>query len=320
MTYLRLSLFLLVLAALPARAAEFPGKEIRFLCGFAPGGTCDLLSRILAEHLTPLFGQRVIVENRTGASGVLAAEAVARSAPDGHTVYLATMAMHTILPVMPGVPIPFDVDRDVTPIANVANIYNMLVVRPDAPYRTIPEMIQYARANPGRLTYASAGNGTSQHLSAEFFKRVAGVDLLHVPYRGGAPALVDIAAGRTDMMFGNMPEFLGQVRGGAVRALAFGAPSRSPLFPELPLISETLPEFRIRNWFGVAGPGGMPPAVVARWSDALRQVAADPAFQRRMTENGMEIIIGSQAEFLDTIRSDRALWAEVIRTARIRAD
>lgn len=322
MRYLRLSLFLLLAAVMPAQAQaqDFPSRDVRIICGFAPGGTCDLLSRMLAEHLTPLFGQRVIVENRTGASGIIAADTVAKSPPDGHSVYLATMALHSILPVMPGVPMPFDIDRDVTPIANVANIYNMLVVRPDAPFRTVREMIEYGRANPGRLTYASAGNGTSQHLSAEFFKRLANVDILHVPYRGGAPAIVDIVAGRIDMMFGNMPEFLGQIRGGGLRPLAFGAPNRSPLFPDLPLIREVLPEFEIRNWFGIAGPGNLPPAITQRWVEALQRVAADPVFQRRMTENGMEIIVGSQQEFVDTIRNDRARWGEVIRGANIRAD
>jgi tripartite-type tricarboxylate transporter receptor subunit TctC len=315
-------LALLVASALivPARAQEFPSRDIRFICGFAPGGTCDLLSRLLADALSPIFGQRVIVENRTGASGMIAADVVAKSGSDGHTVYLATMALHTILPEMPGVRMPFDVVADVTPIANVANVYNILIASPQAPFSTIHELIAHARANPGKLTYASAGNGTSQHLSGELFKKLAGVELLHVPYRGGAPALVDIAAGRTDMMFGNMPEFLGQIRGGGVRAIAFGAPAVSPLFPELPLISRDLPGFTIRNWFGVAGGPNLPPAVLARWSAALRTVAAQPDFQRRMTENGMEIIVGSPEEFRATIAADRKLWGDVIRAAAIKAD
>lgn len=306
--------------AMPVRADTFPSRDIRFLCGFAAGGTCDLLSRLLAEYLAPIFGQKVIVENRTGASGMIAADVVAKSGSDGHTVYLATMAIHTILPEMPGVRMPFDIDRDVTPIANVANIYNILIASPQAPFRTIPELIAYGRANPGRLTYASAGNGTSQHLSAELFRKLAGIDMLHVPYRGGAPALIDIAAGRTDMMFGNMPEFLGQIRGGSVRAVAFGAPRVSPLFPDLPLISASLPGFEIRNWFGVAGGPNLPPEVVARWIAALRQVAQNPDFQRRMTENGMEIIVGTQDEFRATIAADRATWGAVIREAQIKAD
>jgi tripartite-type tricarboxylate transporter receptor subunit TctC len=306
--------------AMPARADDFPSRDIRFICGFAPGGTCDLLSRMLADALQPIFGQKVIVENRTGASGMIGADVVAKAGSDGHTVYLATMAIHTILPEMPGVRMPFDIDRDVTPIANVANVYNILIASPQAPFRTIPELIAFGRANPGKLTYASAGNGTSQHLSGELFKTLAGIDMLHVPYRGGAPALVDIAAGRTDMMFGNMPEFLGQIRGGGVRAIAFGAPRASPLFPELPLISQALPGFSIRNWFGVAGGPNLPPAVLARWNAAIRQVAAQPDFQRRMIENGMEIIVGSPEEFRATIEADRKLWGEVIRAAAIKAD
>jgi tripartite-type tricarboxylate transporter receptor subunit TctC len=302
--------------------AAFPSRDIRILCGFAPGGTADLLSRLVAEFVAPSFGQNVVVETKTGASGMIAADTVAKAAPDGHTVSLATMAMHTILPVMPGLRMPFDIDRDLTPIANVANIFNILVASPQsaANFKTIPELIAYGKANPGKLTYASAGNGTSQHLSGELFKKLAGIDMLHVPYRGGAPAIVDIAAGRTDMMFGNMPEFLGQIRGGGLRAIAFGAPRQSPLFPELPLISQTLPDFVVRNWFGIAGPGTMPPAIVARWNEALKKAAATPEFQKRMTENGMEIIVGTAAEFAETIKADRGRWSGVIAEAGIRAD
>lgn len=312
-------------AAIVGRAhaqAPFPSRDIRILCGFAPGGTADLLSRLIAEFVAPGFGHNVVVETRTGASGMIAADTVAKAAADGHTVSLATMAMHTILPVMPGLRMPFNVDQDLTPIANVANIFNILVASPQsaANFKTIPELIAYGKANPGKLTYASAGNGTSQHLSGELFKKLAGIDMLHVPYRGGAPAIVDIAAGRTDMMFGNMPEFLGQIRGGGLRAIAFGAPKQSPLFPDLPLISATLPDFVVRNWFGIAGPGNLPAGVVARWNDALRKAAANPEFQKRMTDNGMEIIVGSPAEFAETIRADRARWSGVIAEAGIKAD
>ena len=320
MKRLLLAAMVLLAAMLPARAQDFPSREIRFLCGFAPGGTCDLLSRILAEHLTPILGQRVVVENRTGASGNIAADTVAKAAPDGHTVLLATMALYTVMPQMPGMRLPFDIDRDLVPISNLANIYNVLVVSPQGPIRSVPQLIELARARPGSLTYASAGNGGSQHLAAELFKRLAGVDLLHVPYRGGAPAILDIAAGRTDMMFGNLPEFMGQIRDGGLRAVAFGAPRPSPLLPELPLISETLPEFTIRNWFGVAGTGGMPRAALERWVAALRQVNADPLFQRRMTENGMESLIEGPEPFRATIEEDRRRWGEVMRAANIRAD
>jgi len=314
--------FLALLIALPA-AAQPPfaaQREVRLLCGFAPGGTCDLLSRLLAEQLTPIIGNRVVVENRTGASGMIAGEAVARAAPDGHTMLLMPMALTAVLPVTPGLRMPFDPDRELTPISNVANVFNLLVVSPASPYRSVADIIAAARAAPGRLSYASTGTGTSQHLSGALFESLTGVSMLHVPFRGGAPAMVEITAGRVDMMFGNMPEFLGQIRGGGLRAVAYGAPRPSPLMPDLPVIGESLRGFEIRSWFGLAGPGGLPEAVVQGWLAALRQVASNPDFQRRMAENAMEITIDDPAAFRAVIAQDRARWAEVIRGANIRAD
>lgn len=311
---------LLALALLAAPAHAFPDRDIRLLIGFAPGGTGDLLTRLIADAVGPVLGQKVVVENRAGASGMLAADVVAKAAPDGHTVFVMPMALGSVLPVMPGVRMPFDPDRDLTPLANVAGVYNLLVVAPQSPIRSIPELIAQAKANPGKLSYASTGNGSSQHLAGELFKKLAGVDLLHVPYRGGSVAIIDIAAGRTDMMFGNMPEFLGQIRDGGLRAVAFGAARPSPLFPDLPTVSATLPDFVINNWFGVAGPGNLPAPIVARWNAALREAVATPAFRERMTANGMESLIGSPEEFRATIAADRAKWAEVIRGAGIRAD
>lgn len=304
----------------PAGAQEFPSRDIRFLCGFPPGGTCDLLSRFMAEHLTPIFGQRVVVENRTGASGNIAADAVAKAAPDGHTVLLTTMALTTVMPQMPGMALPFNVDRDLTPISNLANITNVLIVSPHSPIRSVAQLVETARANPGRITYASAGNGSSQHLAAEYFKTLTGVDLLHVPYRGGAPAIVDISAGRTDLMFGNLPEFLGQIRGGGLRVIAYGAPEPSPLFPDLPPLSATVPGMVVPNWFGVAGPGNLPKPALDRWVAAVRQVDADPVFQRRLTENGMTSLIRGPDAFRADILRERERWGAVIRAANIRAE
>jgi len=313
---------LLILLAVPAVAQQpFQAqREVRLLCGFAPGGTCDLLSRLLAEQFSSIVGNRVVVENRTGASGMIAGEVVARAAPDGHTLLLMPMALAAVLPVTPGLRMPFDVDRDITPIAGVANVYNLLVVSPGGPYRTVADIIAAARARPGELSYASTGNGTSQHLSGALFERLTGTRLLHVPFRGGAPAIVEITAGRVDMMFGNMPEMLGQVRDGGLRAVAFGAPRASPLLPELPVIGAALPGFEIRSWFGLATSGGTPAPIVEAWLAALRQVGRAPDFQRRMAENAMEIIIDDPAAFRGVIAEDRARWAEVIRSANIRAD
>lgn len=306
---------LLAFAPRPGQAQQ----DVRFLCGFAAGGTCDILTRLLADKLGPVLNQRVVVENRTGAGGLIAAEFVARSAPDGNTMLLATMANMTVMPVMPGTRMPIDVDRELTPVAMVANVYNVLVTGPQARFRDVPSLIALARAEPGRLSYASTGNGSSQHLAAALFARMANVELLHVPFRGGAPAIVEMTAGRVDMMFGNMPEFLGQIRDGGLRAVAYGAPRPSPLL-SLPLVGATVPGFEMSSWFGVAGPANMPAPVMDRWTNALRQVAADPDFQRRMTDNAMEITLTGPDEFRTTIQRDRQRWAEVIRQADIKAE
>jgi tripartite-type tricarboxylate transporter receptor subunit TctC len=308
------------LAGAPVWAQTKIGGDVRFYCGFAPGGTADLLCRILADAVTPEVGQKVIVDTKTGASGFIANETVANGAPDGRTIGLAAMAAMCVAPVMPGQKLPINVDTDLTPIANIAGVYNMLVFGKHVPFRTVPELIEQARKNPGKLGYASAGNGTSQHLAGELFQKMAGVKLLHVPYRGGAPAIQDMVAGNCDMMFGNMPEFLGQIGGGGLIPIAFGSPHPSPLFPNLPLISQYLPGFEVVNWFAVFGSKGLPADLVGAWNKALRAAVAKPDVQKRFVENGMDTVIGSPEELKATIVADRKKWAAVIQEAGIRAD
>jgi tripartite-type tricarboxylate transporter receptor subunit TctC len=308
------------LAGAPVWAQTKIGGDVRFYCGFAPGGTADLLCRILADAVTPEVGQKVIVDTKTGASGFIANETVANGAPDGRTIGLAAMAAMCVAPVMPGQKLPINVDSDLTPIANIAGVYNMLVFGKHVPFRTVPELIEQARKNPGKLSYASAGNGTSQHLAGELFQKMAGVKLLHVPYRGGAPAIQDMVAGNCDMMFGNMPEFLGQIGGGGLIPIAFGSPHPSPLFPNLPLISKYLPGFEVVNWFAVFGSKGLPADLVGAWNKALRAAVAKPDVQKRFVENGMDTVIGSPEELKATIVADRKKWAAVIQEAGIRAD
>ena len=308
------------LAGAPVRAQTRIGGDVRFYCGFAPGGTADLLCRILADAVTPEVGQKVIVDTKTGASGFIANETVANGAPDGRTIGLAAMAAMCVAPVMPGQKLPINVDTDLTPIANIAGVYNMLVFGKHVPFRTVPELIEQAKKNPGKLSYASAGNGTSQHLAGELFQKMAGVKLLHVPYRGGAPAIQDMVAGNCDMMFGNMPEFLGQIGGGGLIPIAFGSPHPSPLFPNLPVISKYLPGFEVVNWFAVFGSKGLPADLVGAWNKALRAAVAKPDVQKRFVENGMDTVIGSPEELKATIVADRKKWAAVIQEAGIRAD
>ena len=304
---------------LAAQPAWRPSREVRILCGFAPGGAGDLLCRLVADALRPRWGQAVVVETRSGAGGMISAEACARAAPDGHTVVLATMAMLTVSPQLLGTTLPIRVETDLTPITSLAGIYKILVAYPGAPFQDVPGLIAAARGSPGRIAYGSAGPGSSPHLAAELFARVAGVEFTHVPYRGGAPAMVDLAAGRVQFMIGNMPEFLGQIRGGALRAVAFGGSAPAPALPDLPLIRQWLPDYDVNNWFGFCGPGGMPAEILDAWNAALRQALAEEPTRSRMTEAGMEILGGPVAEFEAMIARDRRRWGEVIRGADIRA-
>jgi len=307
-------------AALGGPASAQLKGDARIFCGFPPGGTADLLCRLLADAATPLVGNKVIVETKTGASGFIANETVAKSAPDGQTILLAAMAAFCVSPVMPGQKLPIDVDKDLVPISNIAGVYNLLVVGKHVTLRTVPEIIDYAKKNPGKLSYASAGNGTSQHLAGELFKKMTGTDILHVPYRGGAPAVQDMVAGNVHMMFGNMPEFLGQIGGKNLIPVAFGAPRPSPLFADLPTISKTVPGFEVVNWFGVFGPAGLPAPMVAYWNKTMAEAVAKPDMQKRFLENGMETLTGPPGALASAIAKDRAKWADVIKAAGMRAD
>jgi tripartite-type tricarboxylate transporter receptor subunit TctC len=308
------------LGGLPAWAQAKISGDVRFFCGFPPGGNADLLCRILADALKPEIGQNVIVETKSGASGFIANEAVANASPDGRTIGLAAMAAMCVAPVMPGQKLPINVDTDLTPIASIVGVYNMLVFGKHVPFRTVPELIEQAKKNPGKISYASAGNGTSQHLAGELFKKMAGVNLLHVPYRGGAPAIQDMVAGNCDVMFGNMPEFLGQIGGKNLIPIAFGSPRQSPMFPDLPLISQFVPGYSVVNWFAVFGSRGLAADLTDVWNKALRAAVAKADVQKRFLENGMDTTIGSPADLKATIVADRKKWAEVIQETGMRAD
>ncbi len=317
----------LVAAALPALATPgsasaqegFIRREVRFLNAFAPGGTSDLLGRILAEQLSQQLGQRIVVENRTGAAGVIATQELARSAPDGHTILLASMGIMAITPQMQAV--PYDIDADITPIVNAASVYNILVANPNGPIHSWQDLARIGRERPRSLSCATVGPGSSQQLSCVLFMSLTGAQLEQVPYRGGAPAILDIIAGRVEVMFGNMPEFMAQIRGGGLRPVAYGAPDASPLLPELPVISKSgPPDFVIHNWFGVVGPGRMQEELVGKWNAEINRALAAPEVQRRFVENGLQRLGGPQSDFVRQIAADRAQWGKVIREHNIRPD
>ena len=306
-------------AATFAQAQSFPAKDVRFVNPFPPGGTSDMIGRFLGEQFSKQIGKQVVVENRTGANGAIAAADVAKSPPDGHTILLASMSMMTVTPQM--VQLPYDTERDLTPIGNVASVYNLLVVKSDSPFKTWQDVADAARNNPNKHTCATVGSGSSQQLSCALFMSLTGGRLTQVPYRGGAPAIIDIVGGRVEMMFGNMPEFMGQIRGGNLRAVAFGASEASPLLADVPVMSKTgLKDFVIHNWFGLVGPGGMSPDLQRRWNDELNKALAAPAVSDKLPELGLIVVGGTPEEFAAHIRKETARWADVVKRSGARVD
>jgi tripartite-type tricarboxylate transporter receptor subunit TctC len=316
-----LAAFWAVLMALtgPAMAQTFPSKEIRFINGFPAGGTSDIIGRVLAEQLSKQLGKTVVVDNKAGASGMIAAAETAKSPPDGHTILLASMAMMTVLPQM--VKTNVDVDKDLVTIGNVASVYNILVVGRDTSFKSWQDVQAAAKAHPEKVTCATVGSGSSQQLSCALFMALTGTKLTQVPYRGGSPAIIDMVGGRVDMMWGNMPEFMGQIRGGGLRAIGYGADSASPLLPEVPVISKTgLKDFVIHNWFGVVGPAGMSPELVKRWNEEIAKAVASPEVKQKFADNGLQIVAGPKADFDKEIAEDRAKWGKVIKDFDIKPE
>ncbi|MDI1287545.1 MAG: tripartite tricarboxylate transporter substrate binding protein [Reyranella sp.] len=312
----------LVLAATSARAQQWvPKQPIKILVGYAPGGTADITARLAADAIARQHGYTVIVDNKTGAGGFIALKQVAQAAPDGYTVGIGIMGQVAVGPVVPGSQIPLDLDKELVPIANLVGVPMALIVRMDAPFKTIPELIAYAKANPGKLSYASTGLGSTNQLGAEFLAAEAGgLKMIHVPYRGGAPAIADVAAGNVDIFFANVSEIMGMVRGGKVRALALAASRPSPLAPELPLLIKDIPALDINNWFGLFGPAGLPPDILAGLSKLFISAINDPSNKEALEKQGLESLGQDPAAFKAYIMKDRERWAKVVKQGNIKAE
>ena len=311
----------LTLVAPAAWAQAWPGKPIKLINGFPPGGGADILARLVAERLSASLGQQVIVENRTGATGMIAAQSVAASPPDGYTILLYTMNMACTSPIMPGNKISIDPDKDLMPIVIIAGLDNLLYVSPKTDFKTVEDVIKAAKANPGKLTYGSSGVGGSYHLWAAQFTTMADIEMLHVPFRGGPPAIAEIVAGRVDMMFGNLAEILPHIRSGAVRAVAFTSVPPSPVLPGVPTIAQSgLPNYRADNWFGLGAPAGTPQEVVDRLNAEVNRLVKDPAFAEKLVSLGFQPTGGSVEDMKATILRDRAKWKTVIDANNIRAE
>lgn len=303
------------IAALPqaARAQDgYPDRPVSVIVPWAPGGSTDILARILAEPLRASLGQPFVVENRSGASGNIGSAAVARSAPDGYTLLFGSMSTHAMNDALFS-NMPFNGVEDFTPIALLAYVLNTMVVHPSVPANTVAEFIAYAKANPGRIAYASAGSGSTNHLCAAMFAQVAGLDMVHVPYRGGAPATLDTVAGQTQLFFSAGTQTLDHVRNGRLKLLAVTEGRRSALLPEVPTVSETLPGFEMAVWYGALGPKGMRPALVDRLNGEINKALMTPVVKDRMAAIGVEVVNESAATFTETLRTDAVKWSRIIR-------
>jgi tripartite-type tricarboxylate transporter receptor subunit TctC len=310
-------------AALPAvsriaRAQTYPSRPVRVIVPFAPAGTTDILARLIGQWLSEQLGQSFIVENRPGASTMIGTEAVVRAPADGYTLILAATAS-AINTTLYEKKISYDFLRDIAPIAGILRVPNVVVVHPSLPVRTIPELIAYAKANPGRINVESPGAGTSSHLAGELFKVMTGVDMIHVQYRGNGPALIDLLAGQVQVGFDTMPASIAYVRAGKLRALAVSTVTRSQTLPDLPTVSE-FPGYESSGYFGLGAPGKTPAEIIDKLNREVNAGLADPKLRAQLTDLGGMILAGSPADFRKLIDDETEKWGKVIRAANIKPD
>jgi len=300
-------------------AQPYPSKPVRIVVNFPAGGVADLYGRIIAAKVQEAWGQPVVVENRTGAGGNIGADAVAKSAPDGYTLNMSAIGPHAIN-VSLFSKMPYDPVKDFAAVALVLEAEGLLVLHPSVPARSVAELIAHARANPGKLTFASAGMGTASHLAGELFKSMAKVDMTHVPYKGNVPAITDLLAGQTSLLFATMPTVLPHAKAGKLRALATIGSVRSMAAPELPTIGESLPGFEVNNWIGLFAPAGTPPEIVRRWNGEVMRIMQAPDIQARLPAEGARFSPNTPEQFAAFVKSEIAKWAPVVKASGARVD
>ena len=306
--------------AFGAQAQSYPNKPIRLVCPFPPGGAVDIASRATAHTLSQLLGQPVTVDNRPGAGGNIGAEITAKSAPDGYTLLMTTSGIMGINPALYS-KIPFDSIKDFAPVSMLVSLNNVLVLNPSVPAKSVQEVIALAKAQPGKLTYASSGNGTSIHLSGELFKSMTGADMLHIPYKGSSPAVTDLLAGQVNMMFDNIPSSLPHIKAGKLRALAVTGSKRSQLLPDLPTIAEAgVAGYDSYVWFGIVAPAGTPQEIIAKLNAALVKTAATPEFRDRLTSQGYEVMSSTPEQMAASIRGEIDKWGKVVKASGAKVD
>jgi tripartite-type tricarboxylate transporter receptor subunit TctC len=309
-----------LLVCLPAAAQNFPTKPLRIVVPFTPAGAVDIATRATANEMQKVLGQPVTVENKPGAGGNLGALDVARSAPDGYSMVMSTSGIQAINPALYA-KMPLDPNKELAPVVAMVSLSNVLVVHPSLPARSVKEVIALAKKEPGKLTYASSGAGTSIHMSGAMFTQLTGTDIVHIPYKGSAPAIIDLLSGQTNMMFDNIPSALPHVKAGKLIALATTGAKRDPALPDLPTIAEAgVPGYESGVWFGLMVPAATPTDVVAKLNAAAVQGAKSPEFIKRMTDLGYNVIAGTPGEMAALIKTELARWAPIVKASGAKVD
>jgi tripartite-type tricarboxylate transporter receptor subunit TctC len=311
----------LVLALAPGAFAQgYPSKPIRLICPFPPGGAVDIASRAIADALTKVTGQSVVVENKPGAGGNLGGELAAKSPPDGYTVFMTTSGIQAINPFLYK-QMPFDPNKDFVPVIGLVSLSNVLVLHPSVKFTSVKELIAGAKAEPGRITAASSGSGTSIHMSLELFKYLTGTDILHVPYKGSAPAVADLMGGQVQIMFDNIPSALPHIKSGKLKALATTGAKRAPSLPDLPTIAEAgVPGYESGVWFGLVVPAGTPKDIVDKLNADAKKAMQLPEYQKRMTDLGYELMGTTPAEMGEMIQAELKRWGPVVKASGAKAE
>ena len=300
------------------RAQSYPARPVRLISGFPAGGINDLLARLIGQRLSDRLGQQFVVENRPGAAGNIATEAAVRAPPDGYTLLMLTVT-HAINATLYD-KLNYDLVRDIAPVASIIRSPLVMEVNASFPAKSVPELIAYAKANPGKVNMASSGNGTPPQVAGELFKLMAGIDMVHVPYRGGAPALTDLIGGQVDVMLAVLPEVMEQIRAGKVRALAVTTAVRSDALPDVPTVSDFVPGFEASYWGGIGAPGKTPAEIISGLNKEINLALADPGIRERLLELGGVPFATSPAEFGKLIADEVAKWAKVVKFAGARPD
>ena len=304
--------------------AQYPSRPLKWIVPFPPGGPTDSLSRPVAAKLAGLLGQPVVVENIAGAGAAIGTERLAKSPADGYTVALATTGTHAINPHLYGARLPYDALKDFTPLTLAVRYVNVLVVNPNVPVNHVADLVAYAKANPGKVSFGSAGNGSSNHLSGEVLKYVTGAPMQHVPYKGSAPALTDVIAGNLTYMFDVLVTSLPQARGGRVRALAVTSAARSPFAPDIPTMAESgikgYSDAGADLWFGVVAPAGLPPSITGKLNEKLIEALRSPEIRQRLSAQAFELWTSSPEEFARVIRADHEKWGRIVKASGAKVD